>query len=173
MSSPGERQARRLAAEQRTAPTRRSLARGLACGLALLFFGAAGAWTGIARAQVPSRLPLAERAAIQAVISAQMDAFGRDAGDEAFAFASPGIQALFGSAAHFMDMVRAGYQPVYRPRAAAFGELLDWDGRLVQTVRVVGPDGAAVVALYDMERQPDGSWRISGCSLVRQPAGEA
>ena len=60
MSSPGERQARRLAAEQRTAPTRRHLARGFACGLALLCLGAAGAWTGIVRAQVPSRLPLAE-----------------------------------------------------------------------------------------------------------------
>ena len=40
------------------------------------------------------------------------------------------------------------------------------DGRLTQLVNVVGPDGVARVALYFMERQADGSWRIGGCMLT-------
>ena len=35
-----------------------------------------------------------------------------------------------------------------------------------RTTFVVGPDGHAYMAYYTMERQPDGSWRISGCHLV-------
>jgi hypothetical protein len=37
---------------------------------------------------------------------------------------------------------------------------------------VIGPDGQPALALYAMERQPDGSWRIAGCTLTRPP-GEA
>ncbi len=34
-------------------------------------------------------------------------------------------------------------------------------------MRFVGPDGVAVIAMYAMERQPDGTWRISGVVLLR------
>ncbi len=34
---------------------------------------------------------------------------------------------------------------------------------------LVGPDGQAVIALYAMERQPDGSWRINGVYLLQVP----
>jgi hypothetical protein len=40
------------------------------------------------------------------------------------------------------------------------------DGRIVQRVELVGPDGARELALYTMEREPDGSWRIDGCQLT-------
>jgi len=102
-----------------------------------------------------------------------MAAFQRDAAAEAFAFASPGIRMMFGTPEAFMAMVRAGYLPVYRPRRAVFDDPVDRQGRIIQPVRVVGPDGAAVVALYDMEAQPDGTWLIAGCSLVAPPAGDA
>ena len=123
-----------------------------------------------ARAQVPATdVGAADGAAIRGVISSQMAAFGRDDGPGAFAFASPGIQAMFGSPENFMAMVRAGYQPVYRPRDVAFRELVHVGDTLVQPVEVIGPDGVAVLALYAMERQADGSWRIAGCQLVPLP----
>jgi hypothetical protein len=37
----------------------------------------------------------------------------------------------------------------------------------VQNVLVVGPDGIPVMAIYLMQRQPDGSWRINGVYLIR------
>jgi hypothetical protein len=122
------------------------------------------------RAQVPATdLGAADRAAIRAAIEGQMAAFRRDDGPGAFAFASPGIQTLFGTPDNFMAMVRAGYQPVYRPRGVAFRDPVRLGDQLVQPVEVIGPDGAAVLALYPMERQPDGSWRIAGCQLVDLP----
>ena len=37
---------------------------------------------------------------------------------------------------------------------------------MTQQVYVVGPDGVARLALYFMQQQSDGSWRVSGCVLL-------
>lgn len=107
----------------------------------------------------------ADRAAIRDVIAGQIEAFRRDDGAAAFGFAAPAIRRMFGDVDRFMEMVREGYRPVYRPRDFAFREILVRDGLALQKVHITGPDGAAVTAFYTMERQPDGSWRIAGCSL--------
>jgi Domain of unknown function (DUF4864) len=109
----------------------------------------------------------ADAAAIRGVIEAQLKAFQADDGAQAFSYASPAIQSIFKDPDTFMSMVRAGYQPVYRPREVEFRDLVPVQGRLTQRVLVVGPDGVPVVAQYVMERQPDGSWRIDGCALER------
>src|SRR5690242_13491126 len=54
----------------------------------------------------------ADRAHFQEVISRQISAFKADDGAAAFGFASPDLQAKFGNAAVFMEMVRSGYAPV-------------------------------------------------------------
>jgi hypothetical protein len=107
----------------------------------------------------------ADRAAIRDIIGRQVEAFRRDDGDAAFGFASPSIQRMFGSADIFMDMVRQGYQPVYRPRVFDFREIVDLHGQPAQKIHVVGPDGKPVTAFYPMTQLPDGSWRIDGCFL--------
>jgi hypothetical protein len=106
-----------------------------------------------------------DAAAIHKVVQNQLAAFQRDDGDAAFAYASPGIQEMFGNADNFMMMVRSGYQPVYRPRHVEFGAVDIEDGAPTQHVLLVGPDGVEVEALYFMERQPDGKWLINGCVL--------
>jgi hypothetical protein len=106
-----------------------------------------------------------DRAAIRDVIGKQVEAFRRDDGDAAFSFASPDVQRLFGTAQTFMEMVRRGYQPVYRPRVFDFGNIVELNGQPTQRVHVVGPDGRRVNALYPMTRLPDGRWRIDGCFL--------
>ena len=107
---------------------------------------------------------------IRRVIEQQIDAFKRDDATAAYSFAAPAIRKIFPAAEIFMQMVRQGYQPVYRPRSFAFEELTRIDGKLVQPVRVIGPDGRPVTALYIMERQPDGSWKIGGCVLTQAPS---
>ena len=114
-----------------------------------------------------AQVAASERAAIEAVIRAQMAAFASDDGEAAFAHASADIRALFETADAFMDMVRRGYRPVYRPRQVDFLETVEGPLGLAQKVFVVGPDGAAYLAIYPMERQPDGSWKIDGCYLAR------
>ena len=108
-----------------------------------------------------------DRQAIRSIIQSQLNAFQRDDGHEAFSYASPGIRQSFQNPEIFMAMVRSGYAAVYRPRAVEFLETLVKDGRTVQMMRFVGPDGVAVIAMYTMERQPDGTWRISGVVLLR------
>ncbi len=111
----------------------------------------------------------ADGAQIRGVIERQLAAFKRDDADGAFAFASPGIRRRFGTPETFMDMVRRHYAPLYRPRGVAFGALRDGPRGLLQEVHLTGPDGRAVTALYIMERQPDGSWKIDGVYLLEDP----
>src|SRR6478735_7145205 len=106
-----------------------------------------------------------DRAQIRDVIGRQVEAFRRDDGESAFGLASPAIQGMFGTSAIFMDMVRQGYQPVYRPRVFDVREIVDLHGQPAQKVHVIGPDGRPHTAFYPMTRLPDGSWRIDGCFL--------
>jgi len=115
----------------------------------------------------------ADRAAIRHVIEGQLSAFARDDSAGAFAFASPGIQAKFGTADLFMEMVRTAYPPVYRPQKTDFGDLVAMPDGPVQKVLFVGPDGRTVLALYSMEQEADGTWRISGCALAEPAADSA
>jgi hypothetical protein len=107
-----------------------------------------------------------DRQAIRSIIQNQMQAFQKDDGERAFSYATPMIHDLFRTADNFMAMVKGGYMPVYRPRQVEFRDIVDFQGQLTQRVRVVGPDGKPVTALYFMERQPDGSWLINGCMLT-------
>jgi len=118
-----------------------------------------------AAAQQPA-VSAADRAAIRDVIQSQVDAFRRDDGPAAFGYASPTIQNMFGQSDVFMEMVRQGYRPVYRPQVFDFREIVDMHGEIAQKVHVVGPDGRPVTAIYPMTRLPDGSWRINGCYLL-------
>ena len=68
-------------------------------------------------------------------------------------------------------MVRGSYAPVYRHKSFEFGEARIADGSIAQRVHIVDGDGVAWEALYTLERQPDGSLKISGCSLLK--AGQA
>ena len=109
----------------------------------------------------------ADRAAMQAIVSSQIAAFRSDDGIAAYDFASPSIQAIFPTIDMFMEMVRGGYLPVYRPQSFTFGPLMDTPRGPVQRVFITGPDGAAYVAEYLFEQQPDGSWKINGVTLVK------
>jgi hypothetical protein len=128
----------------------------------LLALALAGAFDA-ARAQALSD---ADRNAIHGVIQSQLNAFRRDDSGTAFGFAAPAIQSMYGSPEMFLEAVRRAYRPVYRPRQVEFRDLKTIDGAIVQQVYVVGPDNEPKLALYIMERQPDGTWRISGCVLL-------
>jgi hypothetical protein len=111
-----------------------------------------------------------DKAAFQSVISGQIDAFRAEDGARAYSYAAPMIKQIFPNPDVFMNMVRQGYQPVYRPQSFRFGDAgFSASGRPVQKVTVVGPDGITYEAIYTMEQQPDGSWQISGCAIVRAP----
>ncbi len=107
-----------------------------------------------------------DRNSIREVIESQLAAFQRDDGTRAFSYASPTVRRQFVTPERFMHLVRTGYAPVYRPREVAFRDLVMAGDVPVQKVLLVGPDGVPVMAIYPMQRQADGSWKIDGCMLV-------
>lgn len=121
---------------------------------------------GLALPVAAAEIAAGDSSAIQGIIQSQIDAFRQDDGAAAYGLASPTIQQIFPSVGVFMDMVRGQYQPVYRPRSVTFGPLADSPSGPQQKVFLVGPDGKSWVALYTLEREPDGSWKINGCVLL-------
>lgn len=111
-------------------------------------------------------LTAADRDAIRSVIESQLAAFQRDDGVLAFSYASPTVRRQFVTPQRFMHMVRTEYAPVYRPRSVAFRDVVVAGEVPVQKVLIVGPDGVPVMAIYPMQRQADGSWKIDGCLLL-------
>lgn len=116
----------------------------------------------------------AEAAEFQRIITGQLNAFNADDGAAAYSFAAPSIQRLFPTPEVFMSMVRQGYAPVYRRQSYAFGRIgNEMGGQPTQHVTIIDANGKAWTALYAMERQPDGSWKIAGCLLVEAPGEDA
>ena len=114
------------------------------------------------------------RAAAQAIITRQAEALGRDAAATAYAQAAPAIREIFPSADLFLGMVRDQYRPGYRHRSFVFGEGRDVDDTTVtQSVAIQDEDGVDWTAEYSLERGPDGTWRITGCRLIKAPGTSA
>jgi hypothetical protein len=109
-------------------------------------------------------------AAAQKVIRSQVEAFGRDDAATAWSHAAPAIREVFPQDI-FMAMVRGSYAPVYRHKSFEFGEARVADGRIAQRVRIVDAEGVPWEALYTLEQQPDGSVKISGCTLLKAGQG--
>ena len=107
-------------------------------------------------------------AAIESVVQGQIEAFLVDDFEAAFAFASPTIRRIFGSADNFGLMVRQGYPMVWRPADVRFLELRELGGRLFQDVMI--RDRAGVFHVLEYEMVPsENSWQINGVRLVQQP----
>jgi Domain of unknown function (DUF4864) len=116
----------------------------------------------------------AVQSAVQEVVRSQLDAFAADNGAGAYSYAAPIIKKIFPEPDTFMAMVKQGYEPVYRNSSRTFGKLItDGLGRPAQIVELTGMDGKHYEALYSMEQQPDGSWKIAGCTLREVPGVDA
>jgi hypothetical protein len=107
-----------------------------------------------------------EWTAIRKVIGDQLAALKAGNGAKAMTFAAPGIQEQFGTPDNFLRMVRNGYSQLLDARRTQFLEGAVIDGAVVQPLRLVLPDETVMVALYQMQKQADGSWRIAGCVIA-------
>lgn len=119
----------------------------------------------LAWAQPP--LTAADARAVREVIEAQLDAFQKDDAPRAFSYATSDIREAFRTPENFLEMVRTSYPAVYRPKTVKFEAPQLVDDVVVQLVRLTDADGRAWIALYPMQREPDGTWRINGCQLAR------
>ena len=102
---------------------------------------------------------------IKQVIAAQRAALVAGKGEKAFGYATPAIRAQFGDADIFMAMVQLEYSALLTARYTEFLEGAVIDGLIIQPLRLVDADNSVRVALYTMEKQKNGAWRISGCRI--------
>ncbi|MGR3515401.1 MAG: DUF4864 domain-containing protein [Paracoccaceae bacterium] len=105
---------------------------------------------------------------IEDTITAQMDAFMKDDFAEAFTYASPNIQGLFGSSERFGQMVRNGYPMVWRPGDVQYLELRDIAGNLWQKVMIRDQKGGTHILDYQMIETSEG-WKINGVQILAKP----
>jgi hypothetical protein len=125
--------------------------------------------SGLAAAAAPpghAILQPAEWTAIKEVIGDQLKALKAGDGMKAMNYSVPGIRQQFRSPERFMRMVRDGYGALLTARASTFLEGAVVDGIALQPLQLVLPDNSVVVALYRMEKQKDGAWRIAGCVIA-------
>jgi Domain of unknown function (DUF4864) len=122
----------------------------------------------------PAQAENADQPAFQAVISAQLEAFKKDDGQTAYSYAAPIVKGIFPNVETFMGMVKRGYEPIYKNNKYVFGDLAtDSLGRPAQHVIITATNGKRYEAVYAMQQQPDGSWKIAGVQMVEIPSVDA
>jgi hypothetical protein len=113
-----------------------------------------------------SVLRAAEWKAIETVIREQLTAMQAGDSAKAFAQAAPAIQQQFGTPENFLAMVRTAYGALIAARYTEFLEGAVVEGNVIQPLRLIAPDNTVQVALYTMQKQSDGHWKIVGCLLA-------
>ncbi|MEM9733918.1 MAG: DUF4864 domain-containing protein [Pseudomonadota bacterium] len=113
-------------------------------------------------------VPAAKLQQLQMVIDNQITAFRTQKHDQAFSYAAPRLQRIFGSTERFIGMVKNGYGAIYGARNWNFGRSRqNGSSEVWQEVRLTGPQGRDWVALYTMRQMPDGTWRIAGVQIKK------
>lgn len=134
----------------------------LSGSLALLLMGSA-AWAA----------DDADRSAARATITQQIEAFKANDPATAYAQAAPQIQAMFTSPEMFLAMVEQGYKPVLHPRSYSFDKVEATEDGLAQELTLQDEAGTDWQALYLLQKQADGRWLITGCTLKKAPGDKA
>ena len=107
-------------------------------------------------------------ASIEDVITNQLKAFNDRDVTQAWQYASPMIQGMFGSPDNFGMMVERGYPMVWDNSNVRFLDRQDFDSRTRQEVMITGPDGQFYILDYQMIETPDG-WLINGVQVIPAP----
>ena len=139
-----------------------ALAHKLAISLAIVLFGLAVGSSAPANAQ---QVGDADQSAVRDVIGAQIEAFKAGDHQRAYSFAGPGIQTIFPTVDRFIEMVQRGYMVLYRPAEYRFGRSLVVNGEIYQELIVTDGSGKLWQAVYSLQRQEDGTWKITGVKL--------
>ena len=102
---------------------------------------------------------------IQATISKQLEAFQLNDFEEAFSYASPSIQSIFGGPANFESMVKRGYPMVWRPQKVIFLSVDPYHHGMAQNVQIFDQNKKAHYLRYYMVKLGE-DWKISGVKIL-------
>jgi hypothetical protein len=106
---------------------------------------------------------------VQRIIVTQIQAMADDDADRMFETTTPAVRAAIGSAGRFLAMMHGAYPMVYQPASVTFHKPTAGAGGAWQLVEITDREDQAWLAIFALERQPDKSWRISGCLAAPSP----
>lgn len=106
--------------------------------------------------------------AIEDTIGSQLEAFNNRDVAQAWTYASPNIQRLFGDAGNFGMMVQRGYPMVWDNADVRYLELREIAGNLWQKVMIRDANGTLHMLDYQMVSTENG-WQINGVQLLPAP----
>jgi hypothetical protein len=101
------------------------------------------------------------------IIEQQLAALEREDAVAAYSFAAPELKAQFPDPDLFLTVVESAYAPMHRHRSVEFGPAAEQDNTVAETVIFTDDDGQVWTALYKVDKQPEGGWKISGCAMAR------
>jgi hypothetical protein len=136
----------------------------LVCALLLTIASSAAMADGNSRAD---QVSASDARAVRAVVEAQLKALAAEESVQAFSYASPAIKSQFHDAATFAEMVRRSYPMLIRPASISFMRPEASErATITQAVQFRDREGNFWRAVYELELQPDKSWRINGCAVA-------
>ena len=139
----------------------------LVCSLLLTIASSSAMADGNSRAD---QVSAGDARAVRAVVEAQLKALAAEEAAQAFSYASPAIKSQFHDAATFAEMVRRAYPMLIRPASISFMRPEASEGAttttITQAVQFRDREGNFWRAVYELELQPDKSWRINGCAVA-------
>jgi hypothetical protein len=111
-------------------------------------------------------LPNDDARSIQAAIRGQLHALAQDDAEAAFALSTPSIRSQMGSPENFLRVIKEDYSPMYRHLVVIFSAPENLGDSIIQIVRLTDRESRVWMAIYSMQRDSVGSWKIDGCQLL-------
>lgn len=106
-----------------------------------------------------------QKTATQAVIKDQLSAFQTGDHDRAFSHAAPSIKKMFRSTENFIRMVESGYNALYASDGYFFARNRTDGTTIFQEVIATDQSGKQWQAIYSLQLQDNGSWKITGVQM--------
>jgi hypothetical protein len=103
--------------------------------------------------------------AVTLAVQSQLHAFSEDDAETAYNLATESTKNLAGTPNDFLKVIKQRFTPIYRHRHALFSEPEIIEGHALQVVQLIDHDNLVWIAIYEVEREADGKWKIDGCQL--------
>lgn len=109
----------------------------------------------------------AESDAVRAVVVSQFEAFADDDAERAFSLTTRALRQRFGGAQQFITNIRNEYSMIYRPTTVEYYDIDEIADKVYLPVQVSDVRGEYWLAMYEVQRQRDGTWLINGSVVSR------
>lgn len=120
---------------------------------------------GHAASQETSLDMKAQAQAVREVVHLQINALADDDAEKAYSLTTSATQQLLGSPNNLLSFIKDEFAPIYRPRHAMFQETEIIGQHALQIVQLIDSSGLIWIAIYQVELETDGKWKVDGCRL--------